>query len=110
MELVILCYDLFLQVYDMLGVTGLEERGESFYNPFLPSLVVQFLRTYIHTYIHTYMHVFGFFILSSAFVFMQQKLRTEGVARESDGAIVVFLNQTDRLVRFDSHAWARYGA
>ena len=50
MELVILCYDLFLQVYDMLGVTGLEERGESFYNPFLPSLVVQFLHTYIHTY------------------------------------------------------------
>eukprot|EP00597_Dinobryon_sp_UTEXLB2267_P000826 CAMPEP_0170075852 /NCGR_PEP_ID=MMETSP0019_2-20121128/12922_1 /TAXON_ID=98059 /ORGANISM="Dinobryon sp., Strain UTEXLB2267" /LENGTH=612 /DNA_ID=CAMNT_0010287101 /DNA_START=230 /DNA_END=2068 /DNA_ORIENTATION=+ len=29
----------FQEVYDLLGVKGLQERGESFYNPMLPALV-----------------------------------------------------------------------
>lgn len=52
-----------IQVYDILGVRGLQERGESFYNPFLPGLV--------------------------------QRLRDSGVARESEGALCVFLNATE---------------
>ena len=35
----------FRKIYDMLGVRGLEERGESFYNPFLPDLVQELERS-----------------------------------------------------------------
>ena len=31
----------FQRVYDLLGIRGLQERGESFYNPMLPALVQQ---------------------------------------------------------------------
>jgi arginyl-tRNA synthetase len=48
------------QIYDKLNIKGLEERGESFYNPFLSSVI--------------------------------DDLEAKGLAVESDGATVVFLD------------------
>jgi arginyl-tRNA synthetase len=30
---------LYHQIYDLLNIQGLEERGESFYNPFLKNVI-----------------------------------------------------------------------
>jgi arginyl-tRNA synthetase len=50
----------YQKLYDMLNIKNLQERGESFYNPFLPDVV--------------------------------QDLQDQGMAVESDGAMVVFMD------------------
>jgi arginyl-tRNA synthetase len=49
----------YYQIYDMLNIKGLQERGESFYNPFLNDVI--------------------------------EDLEKQGLAVESEGATVVFL-------------------